>query len=115
MLTARETSFLFEQIAQLTARGVAIVYVSHRLEELRRVAARVAVLGDGRLVDLRPMAGLSEDELVQRMVGHSVSDLEYRPRRAAGPVVLSVEGLARANPPPNMTHQLHPPQSIAIS
>lgn len=84
MLTPRETSYLFDQIARLTARGVAIVYVSHRLEELRRIADRVAVLRDGRLVDARPMAGMSEDDLVQRMVGRSVSDLEHRPRRAAG-------------------------------
>ncbi len=97
MLTPRETNYLFEQIAHLTARGVAIVYVSHRLEELRRIADRVAVLRDGRLVDVRPMAGLSEDDLVQRMVGRSVSDLEHRPRRPAGPVVMSVEGIGRAD------------------
>ncbi|KAB7566350.1 sugar ABC transporter ATP-binding protein, partial [Verminephrobacter sp. Larva24] len=115
MLTPRETSFLFEQIAQLTARGVAIVYVSHRLEELRRVADRVAVLRDGRLVDLRPMAGLSEDELVQRMVGHSVSDLEYRPRRAAGPVVLSVEGLGRGSAVQDVSLQLHAGELLGIA
>jgi ribose transport system ATP-binding protein len=95
MLTPRETNYLFEQIARLTARGVAIVYVSHRLEELRRIADRVAVLRDGRLVDARPMAGLSEDDLVQRMVGRSVSDLEHRPRRKAGPVVMSAQGMGR--------------------
>ncbi|ABM57880.1 sugar ABC transporter ATP-binding protein [Verminephrobacter eiseniae] len=115
MLTPRETSFLFEQIAQLTARGVAIVYVSHRLEELRRVADRVAVLRDGRLVDLRPMAGLSEDELVQRMVGHSVSDLEYRPRRAAGPVVLSAEGLGRGSAVQDVSLQLHAGELLGIA
>ncbi|MCW5238886.1 sugar ABC transporter ATP-binding protein [Verminephrobacter eiseniae] len=115
MLTPRETSFLFEQIAQLTARGVAIVYVSHRLEELRRVADRVAVLRDGRLVDLRPMAGLSEDELVQRMVGHAVSDLEYRPRRAAGPVVLSAEGLGRGSAVQDVSLQLHAGELLGIA
>ena len=95
MLTPRETTYLFDQIARLTARGVAIVYVSHRLEELRRIADRVAVLRDGRLVDVLPMAGLSEDDLVRRMVGRSVSDLEHRPRRTAGPVVMDVHGIGR--------------------
>ena len=95
MLTPRETNYLFEQIAHLTARGVSIVYVSHRLEELRRIADRVAVLRDGRLVDVRPMAGMSEDDLVQRMVGRVVSDLDHRPRRPVGPVVMSAEGLGR--------------------
>ena len=95
MLTPRETTYLFDQIARLTARGVAIMYVSHRLEELRRIADRVAVLRDGRLVDVLPMAGLSEDDLVRRMVGRSVNDLEHRPRRAAGPVVMDVHGIGR--------------------
>ena len=95
MLTPRETNYLFEQIAHLTARGVAIIYVSHRLEELRRIADRVAVLRDGRLVDVRPMAGMSEDDLVQRMVGRVVSDLDHRPRRPIGPVVMSAQGLGR--------------------
>ncbi|WP_053845906.1 sugar ABC transporter ATP-binding protein [Paracidovorax avenae] len=95
MLTPRETNYLFEQIARLTARGVAIIYVSHRLEELRRIADRVAVLRDGALVDSRPMAGLSEADLVQRMVGRAVNDLEHRPRRTAGPVVMRVDGIGR--------------------
>ena len=95
MLTPRETNYLFEQIAHLTARGVAIIYVSHRLEELRRIADRVAVLRDGRLVDVRPMAGMSEDDLVQRMVGRVVSDLDHRPRRPVGPVVMSADKLGR--------------------
>ena len=95
MLTPRETTYLFDQIARLTARGVAIVYVSHRLEELRRIADRAAVLRDGRLVDVLPMAGLSEDDLVRRMVGRSVNDLDHRPRRTAGPVVMEVNSIGR--------------------
>jgi ribose transport system ATP-binding protein len=60
MLTPRETAHLFEQIDLLKARGVAIVYVSHRLEELQRIADRVAVLRDGRAAERarhRPGAG----------------------------------------------------------
>jgi ribose transport system ATP-binding protein len=96
MLTPRETSHLFEQIELLKARGVAIVYVSHRLEELQRIADRVAVLRDGKLVDVRAMAGVRESELVQRMVGRAVHEHEGRARRVAGPVLLSARGLGRA-------------------
>ncbi len=96
MLTPRETRHLFEQIDLLKARGVAIVYVSHRLEELQRIADRVAVLRDGRLVDVRAMAGVQESELVQRMVGHAVHEHDGRGRRTAGAVVLSARGLGRA-------------------
>lgn len=96
MLTPRETSHLFAQIELLKARGVAIVYVSHRLEELQRIADRVAVLRDGRLVDVRAMAGVQESELVQRMVGRAVHEHEGRERRVAGPVLLSARGIGRA-------------------
>ena len=95
MLTARESERLFEQIAQLAAAGVALVYVSHRLEELRRICDRVAVLRDGRLVDTRPMAGVSEADLVQRMIGRQLADDAQRPRRPAGPLRLRVRGLGR--------------------
>jgi len=115
MLTPRETNYLFEQIARLTARGVAIVYVSHRLEELRRIADRVAVLRDGRLVDACPMAGLSEDDLVRRMVGRSVNDLEHRPRRAAGAVVMQVNGIGRASAVQDVSLELRAGEVFGIA
>ncbi|WP_046111305.1 sugar ABC transporter ATP-binding protein [Aquincola tertiaricarbonis] len=95
MLTPRETDRLFEQVAQLVAAGVSIVYVSHRLEELQRIAHRVAVLRDGRLVDVLPMPGLREEDLVERMIGRTLVEDSGRGRRPAGPVRLRVQGLAR--------------------
>ncbi|CAN7352520.1 sugar ABC transporter ATP-binding protein [Acidovorax sp. LjRoot38] len=115
MLTPRETNYLFEQIAHLTARGVAIIYVSHRLEELRRIADRVAVLRDGRLVDVRPMAGMSEDDLVQRMVGRVVSDLDHRPRRPIGSVVMSAQGLGRGTAVEDVSLELRAGEIFGIA
>eukprot|EP01030_Chromulinospumella_sphaerica_P018262 gene18262-18117_t len=108
-------SWLFDQIAHLTARGVAIIYVSHRLEELRRIADRAAVLRDGRLVDVLPMAGLSEDALVQRMVGRSVNDLEDRPRRTAGPVVMGVQGIGRGTAVQDVSLELRAGEVFGIA
>ncbi len=115
MLTPRETNYLFDQIAHLTARGVAIIYVSHRLEELRRIADRAAVLRDGRLVDVLPMAGLSEDALVQRMVGRSVNDQEDRPRRTAGPVVMGVKGIGRGTAVQDVSLELRAGEVFGIA
>ncbi|WP_440113718.1 sugar ABC transporter ATP-binding protein [Acidovorax sp. BL-A-41-H1] len=115
MLTPRETNYLFEQIAHLTARGVAIIYVSHRLEELRRIADRVAVLRDGRLVDVRPMAGMNEDDLVQRMVGRVVSDLDHRPRRPVGPVVMSADKLGRGTAVQDVSLELRAGEIFGIA
>ncbi|MCZ8219710.1 MAG: sugar ABC transporter ATP-binding protein [Acidovorax sp.] len=115
MLTPRETNYLFEQIAHLTARGVAIIYVSHRLEELRRIADRVAVLRDGRLVDVRSMAGMSEDDLVQRMVGRVVSDLDHRPRRPVGPVVMRADKLGRGTAVQDVSLELRAGEIFGIA
>ncbi|MBU0747705.1 MAG: sugar ABC transporter ATP-binding protein [Gammaproteobacteria bacterium] len=115
MLTPRETNYLFEQITHLTARGVAIIYVSHRLEELRRIADRVAVLRDGRLVDVRLMAGMSEDDLVQRMVGRVVSDLDHRPRRPVGPVVMSADKLGRGTAVQDVSLELRAGEIFGIA
>lgn len=115
MLTPRETAHLFEQIARLKARGVGIVYVSHRLEELQRIADRVAVLRDGRLVDVRAMAGVRESELVERMVGRAVHEHEGRPRRKAGPLMLSARGLGRAQAVRDVSLELHAGEVMGIA
>jgi len=115
MLTPRETSHLFEQIELLKARGVAIVYVSHRLEELQRIADRVAVLRDGRLVDVRAMAGVRESELVQRMVGRAVHEHEGRDRRVAGPVLLSARGIGRAQVVRDVDIDLHAGEVMGLA
>ena len=115
MLTARESERLFEQIAQLSAAGVALVYVSHRLEELRRICDRVAVLRDGRLVDERPMAGVTEADLVQRMIGRHLDDDEQRPRRPAGPLRLRVRDLGRGRAVQGVSLDLHGGEIFGIA
>ncbi|MDR5771468.1 MULTISPECIES: sugar ABC transporter ATP-binding protein [unclassified Caballeronia] len=97
MLTAREVDLLFEQIDRLKARGVALVYISHRLEELRRVAERAAVLRDGRLVHLGPMAELSSDRLVTLMVGRELGERIDLGERRIGGVALKVAGMTRGS------------------
>ncbi len=96
MLTAREVDLLFEQIARLKARGVALVYISHRLEELRRIAERAAVLRDGRLVHVGPMSALKSDQLVTLMVGRELGERIDLGERKLGGVALKVDGMTRA-------------------
>jgi len=96
-LTAREIERLFHQIALLKARGVGIVYISHRLDELQQIADRVMVLRDGRHIDTRPMRELTQADIVRRMVGRDVEESLDRPRRPARGVALKVNGLARGN------------------
>ncbi|MFM0238463.1 sugar ABC transporter ATP-binding protein [Paraburkholderia phytofirmans] len=96
MLTAREVDLLFEQIDRLKARGVALVYISHRLEELARVAEQIAVLRDGRLVHVDAMANLTSDEIVTWMVGRELGERIDLGVRNIGAPLLKVERLTRA-------------------
>ncbi|WP_025598688.1 sugar ABC transporter ATP-binding protein [Burkholderia sp. WSM2230] len=95
MLTAREVDLLFEQIGRLKARGVALIYISHRLEELARVAGRIAVLRDGRLVHVDAMANLTSDEIVTWMVGRELGEQIDLGVRSIGAPLLKVERLSR--------------------
>ena len=71
-LTAAETERLFEQIARIKAQGTAIVYISHRLPEVRRVADRITILRDGRMRGTFPAAGISEEEILALIIGRTV-------------------------------------------
>lgn len=95
MLTAREVDLLFEQIQRLRDAGVAIVYISHRLEELAKVAQRVAVLRDGQLVAVEPIDRYSSDELVTLMVGRDVGEAIDLGERKIGAPLLQVSHLCR--------------------
>ena len=72
-LSDRRSSNLFRVIRELKAQGVGIIYISHRLEELPRVADRVTALRDGALVGTRPMAEVDRAELIRMMVGRELS------------------------------------------
>ena len=95
MLSSREVELLFAQIGRLKAQGVAIVYISHRLEELARVAERFAVLRDGTLVCQDQMNRFTPAEIVRLMAGREVGEHLDFGVRPAGSTLLRVEGLGR--------------------
>jgi ribose transport system ATP-binding protein len=81
-LSEREVAQLFSTIARLTANGVAVVYISHRMEEVFRIGRRVTVLRDGCHVATHDIADVSVPQLVRLMADRDVSD--HYPRRVAG-------------------------------
>lgn len=86
-LTGAESEMLFDVIARLKASGAAVLYVSHRLEEVLRICDDVAVLRDGRLVSNGPVAETSKAQIIHDMTGRDVADA-YPPR--VDPVGLDV-------------------------
>ncbi len=95
-LNQADTEQLFATILRLRAQGVSIIYISHFLEECRRIADRYTVLKDGETVGTGDMKGARLDHLVTLMTGREVKDLYPRPEHALGPVVLEVKNAASA-------------------
>jgi ribose transport system ATP-binding protein len=115
MLTAREVEMLFEQIARLQARGVSIVYISHRLEELARVAQRIAVLRDGKLVCVDAMANYSSEQLVTLMVGRELGEHIGLGARHIGEVALAIKGLSRGDKVRDVSFEVRAGEIYGIS
>lgn len=94
-LTDNESAALFRVLHDLKAQGIGIIYISHRMAEIFTHCDRVTVLRDGRNVHCGPLAGLTADELVRRMVGRELGNY-YPPKQAgaesSGPV-LEVAGI----------------------
>jgi ribose transport system ATP-binding protein len=92
-LPADEVERLFAALRPLKARGVGMIYVSHRLDEIFRIADRVAVLRDGQMVGMRPVSHTTPEELVSLIVGRKAREIA-RPAVLEGPAILTVQGLA---------------------
>jgi ribose transport system ATP-binding protein len=95
VLSVAETETLFAQIKRLTAQGVAIIFISHKLDEVLHMADRVTVLRDGQLIATVDAEALTSDSAAQMMVGRELSNL-YPPKHEPdvdAPVVLSVKNL----------------------
>jgi len=93
-LSERETVRLFEVVRQLRQQGLAIVYISHRLEEVAALADEVSVLRDGRLVHSEPVRQLDVPRIVHHMVGRELTDFFPQRNATVGDVLFEVNGLS---------------------
>jgi rhamnose transport system ATP-binding protein len=94
-LSAAEVARLFDVAATLRASGAAVLFISHRLEEVFEICQRVTVMRDGRQILSRELSGLTADDLVRAMVGRQLGDRPDEARAGAGEVVLNVSRLTR--------------------
>jgi ribose transport system ATP-binding protein len=95
-LTSADTEKLFATIGRLRTQGVSVIYISHFLEECRRIADRYTVFKDGETVGSGEMPGASFDHIVTLMTGREVKDLYPRTAHTPGAVVLEVKAAASA-------------------
>jgi ABC-type sugar transport system ATPase subunit len=107
---------LFALIRDLRARGVTIIYVSHRMAEIYRLCDTITVLRDGRHIATRPVAELDEAELVRLMIGRSLE--QYFPAHvgaARGDVLLRVDGLSRAGAFDDVSFSVHAGEVVGLA
>ena len=115
-LTAPEADRLFGLLDRLRARGLALIYVSHNLDDVLRIADDLAVLRDGELVGSGPSAGFDSDRLIGLMVGRGLGQLF--PERSARPsdeVLLSVRDLSEPGIVEGITFDLHAGEVLGIA
>ncbi len=114
-LTAGEAERLFGIVRDLRSRGIAVIYISHRLDEILALADRVLVLRDGRHVGSQAREGLGRRELISLMVGRELAE-EY-PRRTTtpGPVRLAVAGLSRGTAVRDVSFSVRAGEVVALA
>jgi ribose transport system ATP-binding protein len=94
-LTDAEAERLFAQMKRLQGEGVGILYISHRMEEIRRLSDRITVLRDGRMVATHRTSEVTLDQIVREMVGRELGESLSRGAAARGASALRVDGLCR--------------------
>jgi ribose transport system ATP-binding protein len=97
-ISEREVDVLFGLIGALKREGVAIVYISHKMDEVFRIADRITVMRDGRTVGSAPCADLSHDDVVRMMVGRDLKDFFVETEAARGSELLRVEKIRLPHP-----------------
>ncbi|MDN5788346.1 sugar ABC transporter ATP-binding protein, partial [Pseudorhodobacter sp.] len=116
VLTEREAEVLFAQVEHLKAAGVAILFTSHKLDEVKRISDRITILRDGAVVSQGLTADYTEDQMAEAMVGRDVSSLYPQRDTAVGrDVVLAVKELSVPGFVRDISFDLHKGEILGIS
>ncbi|MBZ9801122.1 sugar ABC transporter ATP-binding protein [Mesorhizobium sp. ES1-6] len=114
-LTEREAERLFSVVRGLTAKGVSIIYITHRLDEIFQISDRIVVLRDGGMVTCGPTRDFTVASLVQAMVGRALDQLYARRHHLIGADILSVEALCRTGSFRDISFTLRAGEILGIS
>lgn len=93
-ITNREVEILFDKIAELKSRGVSIIYISHKMEEVFRIADDITVLRDGTVVETHPASEINLDKVIALMVGREMTNVYPKEEVPIGEPIFEVENLA---------------------
>ena len=114
-LTKKELDALFEIIRDLKKQGIAVIYISHRMEEIFQICESVTVMRDGQIIGTRQVADVTSDELVEMMVGREVNSAYPKRNVEIGEEVLRVENLCRKDREQNVAFSLYKGEVLGIA
>ena len=114
-LTDREAERLFAVIAGLRDRGVGVVYISHRLDEIGRISSRVTVMRDGRHITTQPTASLPTQDMIRLMVGRPLARLFSRDHTPSATKALELRGLTRAGEFDDVSLSVHRGEVVGLA
>ncbi len=106
-LTESEVEDLFQIIQDLKSKGVAIIYISHKMDEIFRISDEITVYRDGRYIASDRVENLTQDKLIQLMVGREIKDMFPKVACPIGKVVLKVEHLCAGRQVQNVSFEVH--------
>lgn len=115
-LTNKECAMMFDVVRELKNQGIAVIYISHRLEEIFEICEWVTVLRDGQVVGSRPIEELSKDDITEMMIGRELRDVfPKRPAYQGGEVVLEVENIHREGVLQNINFKLYRGEVLGLA
>jgi rhamnose transport system ATP-binding protein len=113
-LTPREVQTLFEIVLRLRAEGRTIIFISHRLEEVRMICDRVTIFRDGAHIATLGIGEVTDDEIIRLMIGRSIGTYRRKHEAVISDVALEVQGLGRAGVFENVSFTLHKGEILGI-
>ena len=114
-LAEKETEALFQIIRVLKERKIGIIYISHRLEEIRRIGDRVTVLRDGHYIGTMKVEEASVNDLIRMMVGRDIKDQFPRHYREPGEVALELKGISRRETLRDVNLKIHRGEIVGLA
>ena len=114
-LTKKELDALFQIIRDLKAQGIAVIYISHRMEEIFEICETVTVMRDGQIIGTRNVADVTSDELVEMMVGRELNSAFPTRNVEIGEEVMRVENLCRKDRRQDVSFRLHKGEVLGVA
>jgi len=116
-LARHEAEQLFELVARLKAQGISIIYISHRMEEVYRIADRITILRDGRNLLTERLTDVTPEQIVEGIVGQRIEGMAYQERDSSAEreVLLEARGLTAGSRVQNVSFTLHRGEIIGLA